>query len=48
MQVAEDRARWREVGEAYIQHWTGSGVMMMMIPLTLDTEGVPEPSLRYP
>jgi hypothetical protein len=23
--VAEDRARWREVGEAYVQQWTVIG-----------------------
>jgi hypothetical protein len=30
MRVAQDRARWREVGEAYIQQWTGvwSGLIM--------------------
>jgi hypothetical protein len=22
MRVAEDRARWREIGEAYVQQWT--------------------------
>jgi hypothetical protein len=22
MRVAEDRARWRTIGEAYVQHWT--------------------------
>jgi hypothetical protein len=22
MRVSEDRARWREVGEAYVQQWT--------------------------
>jgi hypothetical protein len=22
MRVAKDRARWREVGEAYVQQWT--------------------------
>jgi hypothetical protein len=25
MRVAEDRARWREIGEAYIQQWTVVG-----------------------
>jgi hypothetical protein len=25
MRVAEDRARWRELGEAYIQQWTVMG-----------------------
>jgi hypothetical protein len=25
MRVAEDRARWREVGEAYVQQWTVIG-----------------------
>jgi hypothetical protein len=31
MRVAEDRASWREIGEAYVQQWTCSGLMMMMI-----------------
>jgi hypothetical protein len=22
MRVAEDRAKWREIGEAYVQQWT--------------------------
>jgi hypothetical protein len=25
MRVAEDRARWREIGEAYVQQWTVVG-----------------------
>jgi hypothetical protein len=25
MRVAEDRARWREIGEAYVQQWTVIG-----------------------
>jgi hypothetical protein len=25
MRVAEDRARWREVGEVYVQQWTVVG-----------------------
>jgi hypothetical protein len=25
MRVAEDRVRWREIGEAYIQQWTVVG-----------------------
>jgi hypothetical protein len=25
MRVAEDRARWRDVGEAYVQQWTVVG-----------------------
>jgi hypothetical protein len=25
MQVAMDRARWREIGEAYVQQWTVVG-----------------------
>jgi hypothetical protein len=25
MRVAEDRARWRDVGEAYVQQWTVIG-----------------------
>jgi hypothetical protein len=28
MQVAEDRARWQEDGEAYVQQWTVVGMMM--------------------
>jgi hypothetical protein len=30
MRVAEDRAKWRELGEAYVQQWTCSELMMMM------------------
>jgi hypothetical protein len=30
MRAAEDRARWREIRVAYVQQWTGSGLMMMM------------------
>jgi hypothetical protein len=33
MGVAEDRAKWRDIGEAYVQQWTCS--RLMMIPLTL-------------
>jgi hypothetical protein len=29
MRVAEDRARWREVGEAYVQHLTVSELLML-------------------
>jgi hypothetical protein len=25
MRVVEDRARWREIGEAYVQHWNVVG-----------------------
>jgi hypothetical protein len=25
MRVAEDRARWRDIGEAYVQQWTAIG-----------------------
>jgi hypothetical protein len=25
LRVAEDRARWREIGEAYVQQWTVVG-----------------------
>jgi hypothetical protein len=25
MRVAEDRARWRDIGEAYVQQWTVVG-----------------------
>ena len=25
MRVAEDRARWRAIGEAYVQQWTAIG-----------------------
>jgi hypothetical protein len=32
MRVAEYRARWREVGEAYVQQWTVVMMMMMMAP----------------
>jgi hypothetical protein len=30
MRVAEDRARWQEVGEAYVQQWTVVVMMMIM------------------
>jgi hypothetical protein len=33
--VAEDRARWREVGEAYVQQWTNKH-MMIMIKILLE------------
>jgi hypothetical protein len=36
MRVAEDRARWREIGEVYVQQWTGSGLMMMIIIIMMD------------
>jgi hypothetical protein len=25
LRVAENRARWREIGEAYVQQWTAEG-----------------------
>jgi hypothetical protein len=30
MQVTEDLARWREIGEAYAQQWLSRLMMMMM------------------
>jgi hypothetical protein len=33
MRVAEDQARWRKIGEPYVEQWTV--LMMMMIYLKL-------------
>jgi hypothetical protein len=36
MRVAEDRARWREIGEAYVQQWTISYIQKLLYAKTLN------------
>jgi hypothetical protein len=38
MRVAEDRARWRDIGEAYVQQWTVIGWCWWWWWLVLSTE----------
>jgi hypothetical protein len=37
MRVAEDRARWRDIGKAYVQQWTVIVMMMMMMMMMRST-----------